>query len=321
MDALLDMLRAMRLTGGIFLEADFTAPWCIAARVGPEDCLPFTPEPRHIIAYHYVITGRCFLQAGKQMPVPLERGEIAVLPRNDAHILASALNLRPVDAEQLIQPVPDGGLAKIVYGGGGERTRILCGFLGNDLPHNAFITMLPSVLKLDVVAGASANWVKSTFRFAAEELTQRQAGSPAILAKLAELLFMEAVRRHLAAQPPDAIAWTAAMHDPVVARALGLLHGQLARHWTTKALASEVAVSRSAFAERFTRVVGEPPMHYLARQRFEHSRHRLETTPDPIARIAYDVGYESESAFNRAFRREYGAPPASWRREHAACKA
>lgn len=318
MDALLDMLRAMRLTGGIFLEADFTAPWCISAKVGPEDCLPFTPEPRHIIAYHYVIAGSCVLKVGNQMPVLLESGEIAVLPRNDDHVLASALNLRAVDAEHLIQPGPQGGLAKIVYGGGGDRTQILCGFLGNDLPHNAFIAMLPSVLKLNVIDGASGSWIESTFRFAAQELTKGQANSPAILAKLAELLFMEAVRRYLASQPPAAIAWTAGMRDPDVGRALGFLHGQLSRRWTTQELASEIAVSRSAFAERFTRVVGEPPMRYLARQRFEQARHRLETTSDPIARIAYDVGYESESAFNRAFRREYGVPPASWRREHRA---
>lgn len=321
MDALLDMLRAMRLTGGIFLDAEFTAPWCISAKVGPEDCIPFTSEPRHIIAYHYLTAGRCLLKVGNQAPVTLESGEIVVLPRNDDHVLASALNLRPIGADDLIQPGVAGGLAKIAYGGGGDRTRILCGFLGNDLPHNAFITMLPSVLKLNVAEGASGSWIESTFRFAAQELAQGQANSPTILARLAELLFMEAVRRYLASQPPAAIAWTAGMRDPIIGRALGLLHSQVARRWTTKELAQEIAVSRSAFAERFTRVVGEPPMRYLARQRFEQARHRLETTSDPITWISYDVGYESEAAFNRAFKREYGVPPASWRREHSTRKA
>lgn len=138
-----------------------------------------------------------------------------------------------------------------------------------------------------------------------------------ILAKLAELMFMEAVRRYFASQPPAANAWAAGMRDPVIGRALGLLHGQIARRWTTGELAHELAVSRSAFAERFTRAVGEPPMRYLARQRFEQASSQLKETADPIARIGYDVGYESEEAFNRAFRREYGTPPAAWRKENA----
>lgn len=321
MDALLDMLRAMRLSGGIFLDAEFTAPWCISAQVGPEDCIPFTAEPRHIIAYHYVTEGCCLLKVGDHKPVKVESGEIVVLPRNDPHIIASATSLRPVSADHLIQAAPEGGLAKIVYGGGGERTSILCGFLGSDLPHNALIALLPSTLKLSAADGASGDWIKGTFQFAARELAAGQASSPIILAKLAELLFMEAVRRYLASQPPAANAWAAGMHDPLIGRALGLLHGQIARRWTTTDLARELAVSRSAFAERFTRAIGEPPMRYLARQRLEHASAQLKDTADPIARIAYDVGYESEEAFGRAFRREYCAPPAAWRRANATRRA
>ena len=135
--------------------------------------------------------------------------------------------------------------------------------------------MLPSVLKLNVSDGASGGWIESSFRFAAKELTEGQAKSPPILAKLAELLFMEAVRRYFASQPPAAHAWTAGLQDPVVGRALGLLHGQISRRWTTEDLARETALSRSAFAERFTRVIGEPPMRYLARQRFEQASAQL----------------------------------------------
>lgn len=321
MDALMEVLRAMRLSGGIFLDAEFSAPWCVSAKVAPEDCAPFTTEPRQIIAYHYVTEGRCLLKIGGLRPVEVESGEIVVLPRNDHHIIASATSLRPVSADYLIQAAPEGGLAKIVYGGGGARTSILCGFLGSDLPHNALIALLPSVLKLNAADGASGDWIKGTFQFAARELAAGQANSPMILAKLAELLFMEAVRRYLASQPPAANAWAAGMHDPVVGRALGLLHGQIARRWTTESLANELAVSRSAFAERFTRAVGEPPMRYLARQRFEQASAQLKETADPIARVAYDVGYESEEAFNRAFRREYGVPPAAWRRANAVRKA
>ncbi len=314
-DAILDTLRVMRLTGGIVLDAEFTAPWCITAQIGPEDCLPFAPEPRHIIAYHYVTAGHCLLKVGSQPPMTVASGEIVVLPRNDAHVLGSAMHPRPLGAEELIQAAPGGGLARVVHGGGGKRTQMLCGYLGSDLPQNAVIAMLPSVLKLSAAEGASGGWIESSLRFAAQELVAGQASSPAILAKLAELLFMEAVRRHFAAQPPALHAWTAGLRDPVVARALGLLHGQINRRWTTQDLARETALSRSAFAERFTRIVGEAPMRYLARQRLEQAAARLQDTSDAIARIAFDVGYESEAAFSRAFRREYGVPPAAWRRE------
>ena len=314
MDPISDMLRSMRLTGGIFLDAEFTAPWCLQSKIGPEDCAPFTPEPRQIIAYHYVTAGRLLLKVNRQKPATVQRGEIVVLPRNDAHVIGSALNLRPISADHLIRPNPAGGLAQIIHGGGGERTHIICGFLGNDMSHNGLIAMLPSVMKLDVTEGASGDWIESSLRFAAKEMADGKMSSPAMLAKLAELLFMEAVRRYLAAQPPDSSAWSAGMHDRVVGRALGLLHGQLDRRWTTDDLADEIGLSRSAFAERFTRLIGQPPMRYLAQQRLVQASVLLKETSDPIARIAYHVGYESEASFNRAFRREYGVPPAAWRK-------
>ncbi|QPB22682.1 AraC family transcriptional regulator [Rhizobium sp. 007] len=313
MDFILDMFRTMRLTGGIFLDADFTAPWCVTAKVGPEDCAPFTPEPRQIIAYHYVTAGHLLLKVSGQKPIPVEGGEIVVLPRNDDHVIGSSLTIRPISAERLIQPSPDGGLARIVHGGGGERTHIYCGFLGNDMPHNTVTAMLPSVLKLNVADGASGNWIESSFRFAAQELAAGHVNSTAILAKLAELLFMEAVRRYFASQPPGRNAWAAGIHDPIIGHALGLLHGQMTRHWTTEDLAREIGLSRSAFAERFTRIIGEPPMRYLAQQRLVQASVLLKETSDAVARIAYAVGYESEASFNRAFRREYGVPPAAWR--------
>jgi AraC-like DNA-binding protein len=261
-----------------------------------------------------VTDGELLLKIDGQKPVLVQKGEIVVLPRNDMHILGSALTVRPIRAGHLIKPNPGGGLAQIIHGGGGERTHIICGFLGNDMPNNAVIAMLPSVLKINVSEGTSGSWIESSVRFAARELAQGQISSPALLAKLAELLFMEAVRQYLAAQPPQGNAWTAGMQDSAVGRALGLIHGQIARHWTTEDLAQEIGLSRSAFAERFTRAVGEPPMRYLARQRLAQACLLLRETSEPVARIAYDVGYESEAAFNRAFRREYAVPPAAWRR-------
>lgn len=316
MNALLDMLQTLHLTGGLFLDAEFTAPWCVSAQVGPEDCAPFAPAPRHIIAYHYVIEGEMVLRVDEQAPVALAAGTVVVLPRNDAHVIGSGVARRPIGADSLITPGPDGGLARIVHGGGGARTRLLCGFLASDTPHSPILGILPGVLTLDLGEAAASGLVQSSFRFAAQQLAAGGVGSPMILGKLAELLFVEAVRRYVEGLMPNQDGWIAGMQDPLVARALGLVHGDLRRHWTTDELAGRVGLSRSAFADRFTRLLGQPPMRYLTRHRLERAAARLSGTADSVARIAYDVGYESEAAFNRAFSRQYGATPAAWRREH-----
>ncbi len=315
MDALFDILCGMRLTGGVFLEAEFSAPWRIAAKIGPEDCAPFAPVPRNIIAYHYVTAGRLLLDVDSQPPVAVEGGEIVVLPRNDDHRLGSDLNLPPISADRLIQPSPDGGLARIVHGGGGERTLVLCGFLGSDTPNDPVIGLLPQVLKLDVREGASGQWIETSFRFAAQQLAAGHAQSPAVLARLAELLFVEAVRRYLSSLAPEQGGWLAGLRDPVVGRALALLHGQTDRRWTAEELARASGLSRSAFAERFTAVMGEPPMRYLATWRLQRAAQQLAETHEPVGRIAFAYGYESEAAFNRAFKRAFGTPPAAWRKE------
>jgi AraC-like DNA-binding protein len=317
MNAVLDILHTTRLTGGIFLEAEFTAPWCVTSRIEPEDCAPFVPEPANIIGYHYVSAGRLLLETDGEPPVSVERGEIVVLPRNDAHQLASALNLRPVSTHDLIQPASDGGLVRIVHGGGGEATRMLCGFLANDTPNDPLIRILPAVLKVNVAEGVSGGWIESSLKFAAQELAAGVVKSPAVLAKLTELLFIEAVRRYLMLLPPEQFGWRAGVRDPIVGRALGLLHSRMDQRWTSDELAREVGLSRSALAERFTRMMGEPPMRYLAQQRLQTAAQRLKASNDSLARIAFKVGYESEAAFNRAFKREFGVPPATWRKLHS----
>lgn len=317
MDALLEVLRELQLSGGIFLDAEFSAPWCVSSRVGPEDCRPYAPAPAHIIAYHYVTAGEVLLQVAERAPERVGAGRIIVLPRNAPHLLSSAPGLKPVLADDLIQPGADGGLARIVTGGGGATTRILCGYLGCAVPSNPVLRVLPEVLSVDLREAASAAWVETSFRYAAEELVAGRSGSPAVLARLAELLFLEAVRRYLAQLPEQRQGWLAGLRDPVVGRALGLLHSRMREPWTTEALAREAGLSRSAFAERFTRTIGEPPMRYLARARLQFAAQRLRETGEGIARIAYEAGYESEAAFHRAFKREYGQPPAAWRRAAA----
>lgn len=312
MERIYEALRSMRLSGAVFLEADLTAPWGFNSRVDPADCAPYMTPPRHLISYHFLLDGECMIRLEGRAPLPIRGGEIVVLPRNDAHVLASGEGVPPIDAGPLIEPGGSGGLAQIRYGGGGARTRMYCGFLGTDAPYSAALAMLPAVMKVDACASAAGGWIESSLRYAAQASACAGDDASQMVARVAELLFYDAVRQYIAANPREQRVW-ASLGDPYVGRALALLHEKPAHRWTTDALAAEIGLSRSAFAERFTRAVGEPPMRYLARRKLERAATMLRESSLPIGRIAYDIGYESEAAFNRAFRREYGAPPGSWR--------
>lgn len=315
MNALLDVMRTMHLTGGVFLDCEFSDPWCVtASSVGPEEVgLVMATVPAYVIAYHYIASGSIRLQFEGDQPVEATAGEIVVFPSNERHILGSNLDLTPVSAKSLVTPPQNGDVARIVYGGGGEVTRIMCGFLGTDSPNDPLIEFLPNVLKLDVSQGTSAEWIQSSFRFAALETASGRVGSPFVLARLAECLFMEAVRSYVASMPPEQSGWIGGLRDPVVGRALALLHGQKEYPWTAEELARAVGLSRSAFNDRFARVMDESPMRYLAKQRIHFAAQRLKTSHEPVSRIAFEAGYESEAAFARAFKRQLGVPPASWR--------
>lgn len=314
MDALSDVLGAVRLSGGVFLEAEFTAPWCIVARVGPEDCRPHGPVPAHIIAYHYVVAGRLVLQLSGEEPVPVAAGEIVLLPRNDPHTLASAPGLRPVVVDALVQPPASSGPARLCYGGGGTPTQLICGFLGCEVPNNPLLASLPSALRLALGQGLAGAWIDHSFRLAAEESAAEGGGSAILLGRLAELLFVEAVRGYLASLPDDQTGWLAGVRDPVVGKALALLHTRAGEPWTTGALARQAGLSRSSFAERFRLLIGMPPMRYLAHWRMQLAAASLRQGRRSIAQIAGDVGYDSDAAFNRAFKRAYGQAPSTWRR-------
>jgi AraC-like DNA-binding protein len=314
MDALSDLLRVVRLSGGVFLDAEFSAPWSITAQVGPEDCRLAMAEPARLIAFHYVISGNLLLQIGRNPPVEVRGGTIVLLPRNDVHTLASQLGLKPVRAEALIQMDAAGGLARIRHGGGGEVTRIVCGFVGSELDCHPLIDALPSTLVLDLNGKASNEWILNSFRYAARELADVRAGSATVLAKLSELMFVEAVRCYLATLPENERGWLAGLRDPAVGKALALLHTELARPWTAEELAHQVYLSRSAFADRFTELMGMPPITYLTRWRMQVASQRLRESRRSVAQISGDVGYESEIAFARAFKRQFLMSPAQWRK-------
>ena len=315
MDVLSDVLRVIRLSGGVFLEADFTAPWCISGKVSPEDCKPFLEAPRHVIASHFVAQGSMRLQPEGGDAIDVGAGEIVLLPHNSVHSFGSELNPAPVSAGEIIQPPREGGLARIVYGGGGAATQLLCGYLGCDTPFSPLLSALPAVLKVNVRSTPSGAWMESSFRFAASEIAAGRLGSMTVIAKLSELLFVEAVRQFVAGLPAERRGWLAGLRDPHVGRALALLHARPTEKWTADSLAREVGMSRSVFAERFNAQVGQPPMQYLTMWRMHVAAQYLREGRGSLAQIGGAIGYDSESAFSRAFKRQFGVSPGGWRQQ------
>jgi AraC-like DNA-binding protein len=316
MDALSDVLRVIRLTGGVFLHADFFAPWCIVTNIGPELCGPAVPPTSHLIPYHYIVEGECFVRvAGSDDAGILVRaGEVVLLPRNDLHLMGSDLALPPMPANDIVKPREDGGLFSIQHGGDGGRTRMICGFLGCDsLAGNPIISTLPAIMRLDAEPGGAADWIRSTFQYAAQEIEAGRPGSETVLAKVSELLFVEAVRRYANGLPEGQTGWLAGLRDQYVARALAVLHGDIVRPWNMDELGRAVGLSRSALADRFVRLIGMPPIQYLAGWRMQVATEKLRNTSLPLARVAETVGYGSEAAFSRAFKKAFGTAPATWR--------
>ena len=321
MDALSDVLRVVQLSGGVFLHGEFSEPWCILSKVRPENCAPLMEIPEHIIQYHYVTEGRFDLQLKGEAPIAVRAGEIVIMPRNDAHLMGSDLTLPPASADQIIRHMISDSMEKLYLGGGGALTRIVCGYLGcDDAKGNPLLETLPGCLKLDLRHSSAAQWIDSSLQFAAEQIAAGRPGSDAILSKLSEVLFVEAVQSYVDRLQPNETGWLAGLKDSHVSRALALLHSRMAEPWTVEALGREVGLSRSALAERFTRLIGVSPMHYLSSWRMQVAAQRLRGNGGVIAQIALDVGYDTEASFSRAFKRSFGAPPATWRRQRTTAR-
>ena len=314
MDALSDILGVVGLTGGVFLDAEFTEPWSVAGMVSPDACRPFMVPPQEVIGFHYVAEGRFRVRVEGEPDHELVAGEAVLLPRNDMHAFGGGAALPPIPVDQLIQPPNAQGISRMVHGGGGPRTRLICGFLGGNEQLRPLLTALPRVMPLRLSALSGGDWIEGSMAYAAHTLAEGRPGAATVLTKISELLFTELVRHYVSSLPPEQTGWLAGLRDPVAGRALELLHARVQEPWTTEALARAVGMSRSAFADRFAAVVGQPPMRYLMAWRMQLARQKLRETHANIAQIAFDVGYESAAAFARAFRRECGAPPAQWRR-------
>jgi AraC-like DNA-binding protein len=316
-DALSDVLRTVRLTGAIFFDVAATAPW-VAEQVPREMILPkILPGAEHLIAYHVVTEGRCFATIIGGESIALEAGEVIVFTKGDPHVMSSSPGMRadalPPDA---LDGVAGSQLPFVInYGGDGPiSTKLVCGFLACDAqPFNPLLDNLPPVIKAGDKQGSDAGWLSQFIRVAMIESADKRAGGESVLAKLSELMFIEVVRRHLEALPPEQAGWLAGLRDPFIGRALSLLHAKHARSWTIEELAKEVGLSRSVLAERFTGLVGVPPMQYLAKWRMQIAAGLLSGGGTNMATIAAETGYGSEAAFSRAFKKVVGVPPSAWR--------
>ena len=317
-DALSDVLRTVRLTGAVFFEVAATEPW--VAESAPRDIIlpKVLPGADHLIAYHVVTMGRCFGMLIDGQPIPLEAGEVIVFTHGDPHIMASRPGMR---AEPPTRGVLDAATAgelpfALSYGGdGAPSAKLVCGYLACDAqPFNPLLENLPRVMKAGASKAGDANWLSQFIRLAVMESAWKRTGSESVLAKLSELMFIEVVRQHLESLPPEQAGWLAGLRDPFVGKALSLMHAKAAHDWTIEELATQVGQSRSLFAKHFTDLLGMPPMHYLAQWRMQIASERLGSGNANVATIAAEIGYESEAAFSRAFKKLVGVPPSEWRR-------
>jgi len=327
-DTLSDVLRAVRLRGAVFYYIEGASPWVAEAPPAPDIIPAIMPGVEHMIEFHGVVEGSCWAAIAGESPIRLAAGDLVLFPQGDPHVMSSAPGMRAprVDKGFFFAPRPP----QLPYslsmkgaeittarldGGGGERATVACGFLGLDArPFNPLLAALPRVLHLPGSALAADAWVTTFLRAAVAESNLKRPGGEAVLERMSEMLFVEALRRYVDTLPAEQTGWLAGMRDPVVGRALSLLHQKPAEAWTLEQLGSEAGLSRSSLHERFVHFIGQPPMQYLTNWRMQLAARRLRDTDAKVVDVALDVGYESEAAFCRAFKRVVGTAPGTWRR-------
>jgi AraC-like DNA-binding protein len=253
---------------------------------------------------------------GDGRPLLLNAGDIVIFPHGDPHVMGNGSPVKPIDSGQVLQRILAEGLTLSRQGGGGEITKFICGYMACEPElSRIFLGGLPPILKINIRNDASGQWLENSIRYSVGNADASKPGGEAVLAKLSEVLFIETLRRYIALLPEEQTGWLAGVRDMEVGKALALLHRKPAHPWTIAALANEVGISRSVLAERFRRYLSGTPMAYLTRWRLQLGARLLRSTSSGVAEIAAEVGYESEPSFNRAFKREFGLPPARYRSE------
>jgi AraC-like DNA-binding protein len=334
-DTLSDVLRSVRLRSAVFYYVSCDGKWAAEAPASCDIAAAVMPESEHVMAYHVVTGGECWAATSGEPPRRLRRGDIILLPQGDAHVVSSAPGLRAaadIDAYYAMQrdqrpfrlhyasgsrPTVDlDRPATPAAAGDAAETTLVCGFIGCDArPFNPLLATLPRLMHLPAGEGNDCSSQFATF--AAAESVSRRPGGEALLERLSEMMFVDAIRRHVDAMPEQSTGWLAGLRDRIVGRALTLLHERPAAAWTIDELGNQVGLSRSALHQRFVDLIGQPPMQYLTQWRMQLASRLLRETQQSVAAIALDVGYDSEAAFARAFRRAAGMPPAAWRRQQS----
>lgn len=316
MDVLSDVLATVRLTGAVFFDSTFRSEWVAEAPRASIIADRVMPNSQYVFYFHTLLEGSCWaeLTDGSIDPIHLQAGDVVAFPMDDAHVLCSTIGMRAEpDLAMYVHPIDHQLPYVLNQGTGADYCHFVCGYLGCDIrPYNPFIGSLPRVLHGR--AAASQGWLSHLVRHAVSETDRHNAGGETVLAKLAELLFIEVIRQHIDGLPENSRGWLAGLRHPQIGHALKLIHGRPADDWSIERLAREVGLSRSVFADRFTHFACVSPMQYLARWRMQLAARRLETPGISLAQVGAEVGYESEAAFNRAFKKIVGTPPGSWRR-------
>ena len=327
-DTLSDVLRTVRLRGAVFYHIDGSAPWVAEAPPAAEIIPAILPGAEHMIEFHGIAKGSCWAGITGEPPVRLHEGDLILFPQGDGHVLSSApgMDPGPPDMGMFFTPRPpqlpfslgaseQGMTTAKLDGGGKSSTTVVCGFLGCDArPFNPLLTSLPRVMRVPGVAAGQDSWIAHFLRSAVDESNRQRPGGEALLERMSELMFVEVLRRHVDTLPADQTGWLAGMRDPGVGRALALLHERPSEPWTIEQLGEQAGLSRSVLHERFVHFIGQPPMQYLAQWRMQLAAGMLRDSDAKLIEIALEVGYESEAAFSRAFRRAMGESPGAWRK-------
>ena len=317
MDALSETLRVVRLVGAIFINGRFSAPWCYQSPSADSAAPLLEPGAERVVIFHLITEGECHVELGGEPPLRLTAGDAIVFPQGDAHRMTSHPGLAPATDARL-----DAVLSRrprhLAYGGGGPTTRLVCGYLACDARlARLLLAGLPRLVRVNVRGSNAGIWLEASVRYALAEARSPRPGGAGVLAKLAEVLFIEVLRLYMNEQSEGRTGWLAGVGDRIVGAALNALHKNPAQAWTLDELARVAGTSRSVLAERFQQLVGSSPIQYLTQWRMLLASNLLTRSNAPLASIAQDVGYQTDTAFSRAFRREFGAPPAAWRRSQS----
>jgi AraC-like DNA-binding protein len=333
MDVLSDVLRVVRLSGAVFFTADFSSPWGLESPTPVALTSALMPKAECLVLFHILVDGECEVVCQGLPVTTMESGDVVVFPRGDWHTMRScgATTTAPLTSIFTVGEHDEPPL--LSYGGGGPSSRFVCGYLNYDQRFSPLVEALPTILTvrarddystIDAVDAAgrrsmsvpqgSGTWLGTTLKFTINEARTARPGNAAMLGRLTELMFVEIIREYMHRLPGSQGGWLAGLNDAAVGKALRLMHGDPVRDWTVDDLAREVAVSRSVLAHRFAELVGDTPMHYLANWRMQLAKQLMREGTRSIQEVATRVGYESEAAFNRAFKRTTGTPPAAWRR-------